>query len=254
MRFEFFTLFPHLFTPYLESVLFQRAQDNGLASFGVHNIRDYTHDKHRITDDYPYGGGAGMVLKPEPIFEAVETALAGQIAGERRAVILMTPQGRPFTQAEANRLADYDRLLFICGHYEGVDERVRTHLVTEEISLGDYVLSGGELPALVVADAVVRLIPGVLGSADSIREESHVAGLLEYPQYTRPPEFRGLRVPDVLLSGHHSNVAKWRRKESLRRTLWRRPELLDKIDLSPNDRRLLDEIQAEGLPEKEVPS
>ncbi len=250
MRIDFFTLFPQLFISPLESVIFQRAQDKGLVSFCVHNIRDYTHDKHHITDDYPYGGGAGMVIKPEPVFESVEAALLGQDAAERYAVILLTPQGQPFSQAAASRLAGYDRLLFICGHYEGVDERIRTHLATEEISLGDYVLSGGEIPALVVADAVVRLIPGVLGSAESILEESHAAGLLEYPQYTRPPEFRGLKVPDVLLSGHHGEVAKWRRKESLRRTLLRRPELLEKTRLTLSDKRLMLDIETEGRAEK----
>ena len=245
MRIEFFTLCPHLFTSPLESAIFQRARDKGLVDFSVHNIRDCTHDKHHITDDYPYGGGAGMVLKPEPIFESVETALAGQTAALRHTVILMTPQGRPFSQETACRLAEYDRLLFICGHYEGVDERVREYLVTEEISLGDYVLSGGELPALAVADAVVRLIPGVLGSDESVREESHADGLLEYPQYTRPPEFRGFRVPEVLLSGHHGEVAKWRHRESLRRTLLRRPELIRETSLSAGDRRLVDELKAE---------
>ena len=245
MHIEFFTLSPGFFVSPLESDIFQRAQEKGLVSFRVHNIRDYTHDKHHITDDYPYGGGAGMVLKPEPLFEAVETALERQSTTERRAVILMTPQGQPFSQAIASRLASHERLLFICGHYEGVDERIRTHLATEEISLGDYVLSGGELPALAVADAVVRLVPGVLGSAESVCEESHAAGLLEYPQYTRPPEFRGLKVPDILLSGHHGEVAKWRRQESLRRTLLRRPELLKEAQLLPEDERLLRKIEAE---------
>ena len=251
MRMDFFTLFPHFFDSPLSNVIFQRARDKGLASFQVHDIRSYTHDKHHVTDDYPYGGGAGMVMKPEPVFEAVETVLAGR-AGEDEplAVILMTPQGRLFSQAEAQRLAGYNRLLFICGHYEGVDERIRMKLVTDEISIGDYVLAGGELPALVVADAVVRLIPGVLGSADSTREDSHAAGLLEYPQYTRPPEFRGLKVPDVLLSGHHGEVAKWRRKESLRRTLERRPEMLKRAALSPDDKRLINSIEAEKLAEK----
>lgn len=251
MRIDFFTLSPHLFTSPLESAIFQRAQDKGLANFRVNNIRDYTHDKHHITDDYPYGGGAGMVLKPEPIFEAVEAVLAGPVVPERQAIVLMTPQGRPFTQETAGRLARYDWLLFICGHYEGVDERVRTHLATEEISLGDYVLSGGELPALAVADAVIRLIPGVLGSAESTQEESHAAGLLEYPQYTRPPEYRGLTVPEVLLSGHHGEVAKWRRKESLRRTLIRRPELIETADLSAGDQRLINDLMAEGLVERD---
>jgi len=249
MHIEFFTLFPQFFVSPLGSAIFLRAQDKGLVGFGIHNIRDYTHDKHHITDDYPYGGGAGMVLKPEPIFEAVEAVLLGSVPTEQRAVVLMTPQGRPFSQAVASRLAGYDRLLFICGHYEGVDERVRTHLATEEISLGDYVLSGGELPALAVADAVIRLIPGVLGSAESTCEESHAAGLLEYPQYTRPPEYRGLKVPEILLSGHHGAVAKWRHQESLRRTMIRRPDLLQVANLSEGDRRLIVKLEAEGLAE-----
>ncbi len=251
MRFDFFTLFPQYFASPLASAIFQRAKDKALAGFFVHNIRDYTHDKHHITDDYPYGGGAGMVLKPEPIFEAVETVLGDSFpeAGQR-AIILMTPQGRPFSQGEAQRLSLLSHLVLICGHYEGVDERVRTGLVTDEISIGDYVLSGGELPALVVADAVVRLIPGVLGSVDSVSEESHTGGLLEYPQYTRPPDFRGLKVPEVLLSGHHGEVAKWRRRQSLRRTMERRPDLVDRSRLSPDDKRCLNDIEAEMLAER----
>jgi tRNA (guanine37-N1)-methyltransferase len=246
MRLDFFTLFPQFFASPLESVIFQRAREKGLLEAHVYNIRDYTHDKHHVADDYPYGGGAGMVMKPEPIFEAVETVLAeNSTEGEPLAIILLTPQGRPFSQTHAQRLAGYKRLLFICGHYEGVDERVREHLATEEISIGDYVLAGGELPALVVADAVVRLIPGVLGSAESVVEESHNQGLLEYPQYTRPPDFRGWRVPDILLSGHHAEVAKWRRRESLRRTMDERPELLKLAMLTPDDKKMLNRLAAE---------
>ncbi len=251
MRIDFFTLFPDFFASPLSGAIFQRARDKGLVSFGVHNIRDYTHDKHHITDDYPYGGGAGMVFKPEPVFEAVEAVLAERSPeDEPLSIVLMTPQGEPFSQATAQRLAGHNRLLFICGHYEGVDERIRQHLATEEISIGDYVLSGGELPALTVADAVVRLIPGVLGSAESTHEESHAAGLLEYPQYTRPPLFRGWSVPEVLLSGNHGEVARWRRKESLKRTLERRPELLKKAALSPDDKRLINDIEAARLAEQ----
>jgi tRNA (guanine37-N1)-methyltransferase len=251
MRMDFFTLFPRFFDSPLSSVIFQRARDKGLASFQVHDIRAYTHDKHHVTDDYPYGGGAGMVMKPEPVFEAVEAVLEGRLEGDDPlAVILLTPQGKLFSQAEAQRFAGHNRLLFICGHYEGVDERIRVNLVTDEISIGDYVLAGGELPSMVVADAVLRLVPGVLGSADSALEDSHAAGLLEYPHYTRPPEFRGLKVPDVLLSGHHGEVARWRRKESLRRTVERRPEMLKGAALSPDDKRLLNSIEAEKLAER----
>jgi tRNA (guanine37-N1)-methyltransferase len=246
MRFDFFSLFPRYFESPLSGAIFQRAMDRGKAEYHVHNIRDYAHDKHRITDDYPYGGGAGMVLKPEPVFEAVEAVLASCTAPDC-AVILMTPQGKLFSQAEARRLAGFSRLLIICGHYEGMDERVIQHLITDEISIGDYVLSGGELPAMVVADAVVRLVPGVLGSADSTREESHSTGLLEYPQYTRPPEYRGIKVPGVLLSGHHGEIARWRRKESLRRTLERRPEMLKQVNLSPDDKMYINDIEAERM-------
>jgi tRNA (guanine37-N1)-methyltransferase len=246
MRIDFFTLFPQYFESPLSSAIFQRAKDRALLEVCVHNIRDYTHDKHHVTDDYPHGGGAGMVLKPEPIFEAVETVLAGHTPqDEPHSIILMTPQGKLFSQEHAQRLAGYKRLLIICGHYEGVDERVRQHLVQEEISIGDYVLSGGELPALVVADTVVRLIPGVLGSSASILEESHTGGLLEYPQYTRPPDFRGWQVPQVLLSGNHGEVAKWRRKESLRRTFQRRPELLRLVRLNPAEKKMMIEIENE---------
>jgi len=250
MRLDFFTLFPKYFETPLSGAIFQRAKNREKAEFNVHNIRDYTHDKHHITDDYPYGGGSGMVLKPEPIFEAVETVL-GQCnrSDESLKIILLSPQGELFCQAEAQRLAKCHWLLFICGHYEGIDERVRV-LVTDEISIGDYVLSGGELPALVVADSIVRLIPGVLGSTESVEEESHSTGLLEYPQYTRPPDFRGLKVPEVLLSGHHGEVARWRRKESLKRTLERRPELLKRAQLTPDDKRMVNAIEVEKLAEQ----
>jgi len=198
-----------------------------------------TTDRHHIVDDYPYGGGAGMVMKPEPIFNAVESVYKGG------PIILLTPQGRLFNQEIARSLAQEPRVTLICGHYEGVDERVREHLVTDELSIGDYVLTGGELAAMVVVDAVSRLIPGVL-AADSTGEESHSNNLLEYPQYTRPPEFRGWRIPDILLSGHHEQIARWRRKESLRRTRQRRPDLFAKLDLSSKlDQKLLKELDEE---------
>jgi tRNA (guanine37-N1)-methyltransferase len=239
MHIDVFTLFPGMFRgPFEESIL-KRAQEQGLISLALHNIRDATTDKHHIVDDYPYGGGAGMVMKPEPVFAAVEAVYQGG------PVILLTPQGRLFTQAEAQRLAREPRLTLICGHYEGVDERVRAHLVTDELSIGDYVLTGGELAAMVVIDAVSRLVPGVLGTPASVVEESHSSGLLEYPQYTRPPEFRGWQVPSILLSGNHGAIARWRRKEALRRTRARRPDLLARIELSKVDRKLLEEIEAE---------
>ena len=239
MHFDIFTLFPTMFHgPFTESIL-KRAQEHGLLSIALHNIRDVTTDKHHIVDDYPYGGGAGMVMKPEPIFSAVETIYQGG------PIILLTPQGRLFNQHIARELAQEQRITLLCGHYEGVDERVRQYLATDELSIGDYVLTGGELAAMIVVDAVSRLLPGVLAQ-DSTHEESHSANLLEYPQYTRPPEFRGWRVPDVLLSGHHEQIARWRRKESLRRTRERRPDLFARLDVSSKlDMKLLKELEEE---------
>jgi len=233
---DILTLFPQTFQGMFDSGIIKRASEQKLVSLGVYNIRDYTHDKHHTVDDYPYGGGAGMVLKPEPIFEAVES-----IKGESATVpiILLTPQGRLFSQQIAQELSGYSRLILICGHYEGVDERVREHLATDEISIGDYVLSGGELAALVVIDAAVRLLPGVLGSAASPLDDTHVAGLLEYPQYTRPASYRGWSVPEVLLSGNHAQIANWRREQAVQRTCKRRPELLDKAELSSEEKRLV---------------
>jgi tRNA (guanine37-N1)-methyltransferase len=240
MHFDIFTLFPDMFEgPFSESIL-KRARERGLLSIGLHNIREATTDKHHVVDDYPYGGGAGMVMKAGPIFTAVEAVYQGG------PIILLSAQGRLFNQEIARRLALEGRITLLCGHYEGVDERVCEHLVTDELSIGDYVLTGGELAAMVVVDAVSRLIPGVLGADESIEEESHSEYLLEYPQYTRPPEFRGWRVPDVLLSGHHGQVARWRRKESLRRTRARRPDLLAKADLGNKlDEQLLKELDEE---------
>jgi tRNA (guanine37-N1)-methyltransferase len=239
MHFDIFTLFPAMFQgPFTESIL-KRAQERGLLSIVLHNIRDVTTDKHHIVDDYPYGGGAGMVMKPEPIFAAIEAVYQGG------PIILLTPQGRLFNQQVARTLAQESRITLLCGHYEGIDERVRQHLATDELSIGDYVLTGGELAAMVVVDAVSRLLPGVLAQS-STHEESHSANLLEYPQYTRPPEFRGWRVPDILLSGHHEQIARWRRKESLRRTRKRRPDLFAKLDLSSKlDMKLLKELEEE---------
>ncbi|MDD5082266.1 MAG: tRNA (guanosine(37)-N1)-methyltransferase TrmD [Dehalococcoidales bacterium] len=234
MRIDILTLFPQMFQGVFDTGIFQRAVADKLVSVNLYNIRDYTHDKHRTVDDYPYGGGAGMVLKPEPIFEAVESIRPGphpESGGPP--VILMTPQGRLFSQKLAAEFARQERLILICGHYEGVDERIRQHLVTDEISIGDYVLSGGELAAMVVIDAVVRLLPGVLGSEASALDDSHVSGLLEYPQYTRPEVYRGWLVPQVLLSGNHAQIARWRREQAIIRTRERRPDLLAKANLSP---------------------
>jgi tRNA (guanine37-N1)-methyltransferase len=252
LRIDILTLFPQLFEQPFKTGIFQRAIDNGLVEVNIYNIRDYTHDKHNVADDYPYGGGAGMVLKPEPIFEAVEDIQKGlDVKEEKPAIILLTPQGRPFSQAIARELSDKKHLILICGHYEGVDERVHEHLATDEISIGDYVLSGGEPAAMVVVDAATRLIPGVLGSEESIKDDSHSNGLLEYPQYTRPAVFREWQVPDILLSGNHARIAKWRRSQSILRTLKRRPELLDKVDLNAEERQLTEQPTT-ATPETEL--
>lgn len=247
MRFDIFTLFPAMFTGVLEESILQRARAAGLIDVVVHNIRDYAPDKHHVTDDYAYGGGGGMVMKPEPIVAAVEGAL-GPREGERYPfpLILLSPQGRTFTQGMAQEFAAAPRLALICGHYEGVDERVRLALGADEVSVGDYVLTGGEIPAMAVVDAVSRLVPGVLGHPTAAQSDSHATGLLEHAHYTRPVEFRGLRVPEIVLSGHHGEVAKWRRRESLRRTLERRPELLDQVELTADEIRFLQELGWSG--------
>ena len=249
MQFEVFTLLPEVFSPYLERSILQRARQRGLVTINVHNIRDYTHDRHHVTDDTPYGGGGGMVMKPEPVFDAVESVLgmglhpaepASSLQGEPACpIIMLTPQGRVFSQPIADELSRHEKIALICGRYEGIDERIREHLVTDEISIGDYVLTGGELPALIVIDAVSRLIPGVLGDPDGAMDDSHATGLLEYPHYTRPPEFRGWQVPEILLSGDHAKVAKWRREQSLLRTLAKRPDLLENADLTEKERIFL---------------
>jgi len=243
MRIDILTLFPQMFEVPFGFGIFKRAVDNGLVSLNLHNIRDYTHDKHHTADDSPYGGGAGMVMKPEPIFEAVE-AIKNDIKDKEAElpVILLTPQGRLFSQRIARDLSQNRHLVFICGHYEGVDERVREHLATDEISIGDYVLTGGEVPAMVVTDAVLRLLPGVLGSEDSPLDDSHASGLLEYPQYTRPEDYRGWKVPEVLLSGNHARIAKWRREQIIRRTQERRPELLNQANLGLEDKQIVERL------------
>lgn len=239
MRFDILTLFPAMFEgPMTESIL-KRAQEKGLIEVNLHNIREYATDKHKTTDDTPYGGGGGMVMKVEPLVSAVE-----KVRGEdtNTPVILMTPQGRVFNQKVVQELAQHPRLILVCGRYEGFDERVRQTVATDEISVGDYVLTGGELAAMIIVDAVSRLVPGVLGAQWGADEDSHATGLLEYPHYTKPAEFRGLRVPDVLVSGHHAEVEKWRRRESLKRTWQRRPDMLLTADLTEAERWYLAEL------------
>jgi len=243
MEFDVFTLLPEVFPPYVNSSILHRASQRGLIDVRVHNIRDWAADKHHVTDDEPYGGGGGMVMKVEPVFAAVESVLGPTTCCP---VILLTPQGRVFSQKIAMELVRYPRLALICGRYEGVDERIREHLVTDEISIGDYVLTGGELPALILMDAISRLIPGVLGDPGGAMDDSHAAGLLEYPHYTRPPEYRGWGVPEILLSGDHAKIEKWRREQSLRRTMLRRPDLLESAPLSETDRKVLKKIHDEG--------
>lgn len=250
MRFDILTTFPEMFPPVIGTSILKRAQEAGVITVAVHDLRRWTTDKHHTTDDAPYGGGDGMVMKPEPFFAAVEELLGGRppsssdLSG-REEIILLTPQGEPFTQSLARELSAKDHLLLLCGHYEGVDERLREHLVTREISIGDYVLTGGELPAMVVLDAITRLLPGALGAEQATETDSFSDGLLEYPHYTRPADFRGWTVPEALLSGHHEQIRRWRRKESLRRTLLRRPDLLDRAKLSDVDQTLLREIEHE---------
>ncbi len=249
MRFDVLTLFPSMFRGPLEESILKRAQESGRLSIALHNIRDYATNKHHVTDDAPYGGGGGMVMKPEPIFAAVEAILpppspprqpgGGRRGGVGMPIVLLSPQGRLFTQAIAAELSHYQRIILICGRYEGVDERVRQYLATDEISIGDYVLTGGEMAALVIIDAVTRLLPGVLGDPGATFEDSHARGLLEGPHYTRPAVFQGWEVPEVLRSGNHAAIARWRREQALRRTFERRPDLLAQADLTTQDREFL---------------
>jgi len=237
MRFDVFTLFPEMFPAYLNESILKRAQEARLLEVELHNIRDWAVDKHKVTDDEPYGGGGGMVMKPEPIFAAVEEIVGSQ---SDVPVVLLSPQGQVFSQKVAQELAQQARLVLLCGRYEGVDERVRKHLVTHEISIGDYVLTGGELAAMVLIDALARLLPGVLGDPEAPQNDSHAAGLLEHPHYTRPPVFRGWEVPEVLRSGHHAEIVKWRRLQALKRTAERRPDLLEGLELSEEEREFVE--------------
>lgn len=240
MKFDVFSLFPSIFQSYFEISILQKAIEKNLINIDIHNIRDWTFDKHHVTDDTPYGGGGGMVMKAEPIFSAVE-----DVFGENSKVpiILMSPQGRPFTTQIAIELTNYPQLGIICGRYEGVDERVVEHLVTDQISIGDFVVTGGELPALMVIDAVARFIPGVLGDPEGASDDSFGNGLLEYPQYTRPEIFRDWQVPDILLSGHHAKIEKWRREQSLTKTYFLRPDLLPTANLNHEDITFLAKLE-----------
>ncbi len=244
MKIDFLTLFPEMFHGVLNESILKKAQEKEAVSFRVINFREYSEHKHHTVDDYPYGGGAGMVLKPQPIFDAVEE-IKKQSASNPK-IILVCPQGERYTQRKAEQLAKEDHLLFICGHYEGYDERIREHLVTDEISIGDFVLTGGELASMVIADSVVRLLPGVLGNVDSPVLDSYSSGLLEHPHYTRPADFRGMKVPDVLLSGNHKRIEEWRELESLRRTYTRRPDLLETYPLTERQKSIINQWKNEN--------
>lgn len=240
MTIHIVTIFPDLVLQAISQAMLARAQGAGVAKIEVHDLRDYAHDRHKTVDDYPYGGGAGMVMKPEPAFACVESISDAAGAGKKPRVILLTPQGKKFDQRKAEELSKLEEMVLIAARYEGVDERIRTALADEELSIGDFVVSGGEFPALCVCEAVVRLLPGAVGAEESTEDETFTGGLLEYPQYTRPPDFRGMAVPEVLLSGHHEQIRLWRRAQSLRRTIQRRPDLLVEEDLTAEDKRVLE--------------
>jgi len=243
MKFDIVTIFPKMVEAPLAEGIVGRAIDRGLLDVKVHDLRTFTSDRHHVVDDMPFGGGPGMVLKPEPLFRAVEHIRLER--GAPNAVVLTSPDGPKLTHATAERLRDLEHIVILCGRYEGVDERVRRYLATEEISIGDYVLSGGELPALVILDAVARLVPGIVGDEQSVARDTFATGLLDFPQYTRPAEFDGMAAPPVLLSGHHGEIERWRRREALARTLDRRPDLLDGVTLAPEDEALLTELRIE---------
>jgi tRNA (guanine37-N1)-methyltransferase len=248
MLIDILTIFPGMFSGFLDESLIQKAKEKNLTQIRIHNIRDFTEDKHKTVDDTPFGGGGGMVMKLEPLCKALDS-LWNQTTKKITSIILTTPQGEKFSQSRASKLSLKDHLIIICGHYKGVDERLMMLYPIEEISIGDYVLSGGEIPALVIIDAVVRLLPGVLGDFESAQTDSFFEDILGPPQYTRPTEFRGLKVPDVLLSGDHEKIKKWRKKEALKRTLQRRPDLLNWDELSDEERKWIEEIKGEGKKE-----
>jgi tRNA (guanine37-N1)-methyltransferase len=243
MQVDIITLFPQMFEGVIQESILKRAQEKNIVKINIHNLRDFALDKHHTVDDYSYGGGAGMVLKPEPIFRAVKKILGKGMEKRRMRIILLTPQGKTFNQDKAKELSHEKHLLFICGHYEGVDERVKEKLVTDEVSIGDYVLTGGELPAMVIIDSVVRLLPGVLNKKESFENDSFYQGLLDYPHYTRPRRFRGKSVPAILLSGNHNRIRKWRREKALENTLHKRPDLLEKLTLSMEDKKILEGLK-----------
>ncbi|PAV29980.1 tRNA (guanosine(37)-N1)-methyltransferase TrmD [Virgibacillus profundi] len=245
MHIDVLTLFPEMISGAFNSSIIKKAHEKEKFSYNLVNFREYADNKHQKVDDYPYGGGAGMVLTPQPVFDAVEAVTKEKALNPR--IILMCPQGEPYNQKKAEELAKEDHLVFICGHYEGYDERIREHLVTDEISIGDFVLTGGELGAMVVVDSVVRLLPDVLGNEESAPEDSFSTGLLEHPHYTRPSDFRGMKVPEVLLSGHHANIVGWRKIESLKRTYERRKDLLDLQTLSDEDQKILNEFKNKNI-------
>lgn len=243
MRIDVLTLFPQMFEGVFAVSIIKRAQEKGLVQIRLLDIREFATDKHKIADDYPYGGGGGMVMTPEPLARAIEFALGDEERGEKTRVVYLSPQGVVYTQEIANELSQLEHLILLCGHYEGVDERICQLFVDMEISIGDFVLSGGEIPAMVVVDSIVRLLPGAIGNEDSYRHDSFYTGLLDYPHYTRPREFRGLKVPEVLLSGNHWEIARWRREKALERTFLRRPDLLEKADLTPADLLFLQQLK-----------
>jgi tRNA (guanine37-N1)-methyltransferase len=259
LRFHILTLFPDMFRGPFDVSILKRAESNGLIELKFYNLRTFTQDRHHIVDDYPYGGGDGMLMKPEPFFDAMNTVKKeitkekGQVDIESVPVILLSPQGQLFTQEMARRLAKQEDIVLLCGHYEGIDDRVAQHLATDEVSIGDYVLTGGELPAMVLMDGIARLVPGVLGSASALDEESHESGLLEYPQYTRPPNYHGWSVPEILLNGDHARIARWQREQSLFRTWQRRPELLKWEELTKADRAFLSNICEDEGSKKDPP-
>lgn len=243
MKIDILSLFPEMFEGVLHSSIMKKAQENEAVTFDVTNFRDFSENKHRKVDDYPYGGGAGMLLKPEPLFAAVESVTASTTTSPR--VILLCPQGERFTQAKAEELSKEEHLVFICGHYEGYDERIRQHLVTDELSIGDFVLTGGEIAAMTIVDSVVRLLPNVLGNMESPVLDSFSTGLLEHPQYTRPANFKGMEVPEILLSGNHAKIDQWREEQSLLRTYERRSDLLETAPLSDHQKKMLEKLKRE---------